>query len=328
MNFNKKLNIFLNLINKSKNILLINHTRMDWDAYWSTSAFYKIMKKLWKNITFINEEWFLNKFNFIKYDIEIKNKIDKKKFNYDLIISFDAGSEEQLWDIFLKNKGLFYSKDFIVIDHHETNTWFWKINLIKKESSSTCEFLFEIIKELNFKKYIDKDIATLLLTWIITDTNIFYNRNTNSQTLLNAGELMWLWADSKLPIFNFFRKRNFNKTKLWWEILKDIKKTDNSKIVWGLVKDKYLKKTNTIKDDLNWLINEFLANIEWAEVCFLLYQINQNSVKASLRSNNIDVAKIASIFWWWWHKLAAWFIKKDNIKTIEKELLNILKKEI
>jgi|GEM_PF-4516146 hypothetical protein len=46
--------------------------------------------------------------------------------------------------------------------------------------------------KLDFEKYIDKEIATLLIAGIHTDTNIFYNQNTTPNTLKVASELVKL----------------------------------------------------------------------------------------------------------------------------------------
>jgi phosphoesterase RecJ-like protein len=313
------------LINNSKKILLINHIRMDGDAFWSLIAFYKVLEKLWKIIKATNNEKSPDAFNFLWNKDIIVHNLDIEKFSPDLIIALDAWWEEQLWEIYQKNIKLFKEKEFVVIDHHITNKWYWKLNIIDTNASSTCELIFEILEKLELVKYIYKEIATLLITWIITDTNIYYNSNTTSKTLEIASKLVRLWADYRSPIFHLFRKKEFNKSKLWWEILKNIKSTPNKKIVRVIVKDEYFEKTNTIRKDLTWLINEFLANIEWNEVSFLLYSLENWKIKASFRSQWIDISKICSKFWWWWHKQAAGFISDKNIETVEKMILEKLK---
>jgi len=58
--------------------------------------------------------------------------------------------------------------------------------------SSTCEFVYYILQELNLDQHVDSKIATLLLTGINTDTNIYYNANTTYETFLAAAELFKL----------------------------------------------------------------------------------------------------------------------------------------
>lgn len=94
----------------------------------------------------------------------------------------------------------------IVIDHHPSNPKFWTHNLIYPKQSSTCEILYNILKEFWYDKYINGKIATCLLMWIITDTNSFINTNSSSDALQAAWELMDKWASHQKIIFNLFRK--------------------------------------------------------------------------------------------------------------------------
>lgn len=326
MDYKDQTKNLLKLINSSEKILLINHVRMDPDAYWSLIGLYYVLEKLWKDIRATNDYSTPEDFSFLWWENIIEKDLDIKEFNPDLIISLDAWSVGQLWLTYVRNKDFIHSKDFVVIDHHITNDWFWSLNIIDKKASSTCELIYNIIKDIKLDHLLDEKIATLLITWIITDTNIYYNANTSPKTLKVASELAELWANSRLPIFHFYRKKEFNKTKLWWEILKDIKKSDDSKIVWCDIKEEYFEKTNTSTSDLTGLINEFLANIEDSEVCFMLYSLDNWKIKASLRSKRLDIAQVCSIFWWWWHKLAAWFTSRDDLDTVKEKLLKELKK--
>lgn len=319
---------FWKLIKNSERILLINHIKMDWDALGSLLAFKKVLRKLWwKTVECVNDEVPPFYLKFILWKKEFQKDLDIKAFNPDLIISFDAADTPQLWETYQKYKEVFYKTDFVVIDHHITNPGFWDINLIDTQASSTCEITYEIIKELSFEKYIDSEIATLIMTGIMTDTNIFYNKNTTPKTLRVWAELLEYGADQRSIIFHLFRKKEFNKSKLWGEILKDLKQEKSWKIVWAIVPKKYLEKTDTFVEDISWLTNEFLANIEGAEVWFLLYEARSGEIKASFRSNSeyVDVAELCKKFGWGWHKLAAGFRKEGELEEIEAEILEKLK---
>jgi len=300
---------------------------MDGDAMWALLAFRKILRKLWwKTIECVNDDIPPFYLKFLLKKKEFRRNLNIKEFNPDLIISFDAADTKQLWKQYQENKEIFFEKNFIVIDHHITNTGFWDINFIDTNASSSCEVTYKIIKELSFEKYIDSEIATLIMTGIMTDTNIFYNKNTTPRTVRTAAELLDYGADQRSIIFNLFRKKWFNKSKLWGKILQNLQEIKNGKIVWATVPKIYLEETNTFIEDISWLVNEFLANIEWVDVCFLLYEGRNGEIKASFRSNNdyINVANFCEGFWWWGHKLAAGFRKVGKLQDIEKEILTKL----
>lgn len=317
------------LINTSKKILLINHIRMDMDAFWSLSAVYDILKVLNKEVRAINDVAPIENYAFIWYNHIIEPELDMVKFNPDLIISFDAASLAQLWNSYKNNIEIFNNTDFVVIDHHKTNPWFWSINIVNPEYSSTCELTYDILKELNLEKHIDSKIATSLLSWIYTDTNVFYNSNTTSNTHYVTGKLIEAWANFRKPYYEFYKKKTLSWSRLWWEILANHMKISNDqKIVWATIKKEVFIKTSTNERQLTWLISEFFANIAWVEIAFISHEIEDSLVKTSFRSTEkYDISKIAEYFWWWWHKQAAWFTSTNDIDTVELEISEKLKKE-
>lgn len=319
---------FSKLLEKSNTVLLMNHIRMDPDAYGSLSAFYFILEWLGKKVYAINDEEEPIHFTNFSWKSFINPHIDIEKCNPDLIISLDSASEKQLWESYNKISHLKNKVPFVVIDHHITNPLYWDINIVDSDTSSACELSYEIIKFLWYDKYITPNIATLLLAWIHSDTNTFYNTNTSPKTLRIAADLIEMWARNKEIIFELFRKKSLEKVKLWWNVLSQIKTDSNGEIARVTVKKNQYENTN-IKDQwLKWLINEFIANIEWVRVGFMLYEIGENEVKASVRCNDesIDVSEICALFWWGWHKLASGFTFTGKIEEIEKLLLNKIKK--
>ena len=317
------------LIEKSNKILLVNHIKMDADALGSMLGFYKILEKIYeKDIKMTNDSLPPKNLEFLKDSKLVDNKLDLKEFNPDLIISFDAASKDRLWKIFSENKEIFKKANFVVIDHHISNTWFWDINIINPKSSSTCELVFDILKFLKFDYLIDEDIATYLLVWIITDTNNFSNSNLTKKTFDTAASLLKKKARHEEIIINLYKKNSFSKIKLWGEILKNIKKTQDNSIVWGIVPQELFLKTSSSYEDLDSFIDEFLVTVDGVKIVFILYDMWEEWVKWSFRSLNskYSVAEFTKIFGWGWHSMAAWFLQKNkNIYELEAEVLLALK---
>lgn len=325
----ENINKLWELIKSSNRILLINHIRMDMDAFWSLSAIYDIFIKMWKNVKAINDELPLETYAFTWYNKIIEPELDLNKFNPELIISFDAASLGQLWNSYKDNIKIFNNTNFVVLDHHKTNPWFWKINIINSNYSSTCELTYDILTELNLDKYITSKIATSLICGIYTDTNIFYNSNTTSNTHYVTWKLIELWADFRKPNFEFYKKKTFSQSKLWGEILaNNMNISDDWKVIWATVSKDIFTKTNSQDRQLTWLISEFFANIEWVEICFISHEIENNIIKTSFRSTpKYDVSYIAQKFWWGGHKQAAWFSSEKQLNEVEKDILEVIKKE-
>ena len=63
------------------------------------------------------------------------------------------------------------------------------------------------------------------------------------------------------------------------------------------------------------------------EVAFLLKEIDNKTFKVSMRSKNIDVAEVCSIFNGGGHKFAAGCIVKGSVEEGVKKLLAEIKKQ-
>lgn len=321
---------FRNYLQNSKKILLVNHRKMDWDAFGSLSWFYCILQKMWDyNIFAINDEKTPENLSFLNNEEIFTPDLNLFEFKPDLIISFDVASIEQLWDIYKNNLQIFTNTTWVNIDHHISNNLFWNINIVDISASSTCEIVWKIIKKFDLQKYVDEKISTFLLTWIITDTNSFLNTNSSSSSLLSASQLMSYNPRHQDIIINLFKKKSYNRLKLWGRILESLKDIKNGKIIRNVVPKTLFIQTKTTDKDISWLIDEFLTTIDWLEVWFLLYEIDNKKIKWSFRSKNekINLNNFCSKWWWWWHQRASWFlIEWKNLFEVENEVIEELKK--
>jgi len=316
---------------------------MDPDAFGSLSAFYYILKSKWYQVVAVNDMMPPESFAFLEASDIFQTDLDISAFNPDLIISFDASSLDQLWDQYKNNLETFQSTDFYVIDHHASNHGFGQYNIVDPEASSTCEITLKIIEQLGLQNVMTPKIATLLTAGLHTDTNIYYNQNTSPDTLRAWAKLMEYWADFRLPMFEFFKKKTFNKTKLWGQLLSNIQslplhsvtstpftkgRENNEYIYYWIISEQMFSDTHTTQEDASWIINEFLANMEGMQVCFLIYPLPNWETKVSMRSSATDVSAIASSHGWGGHKLAAWYQTKLSPQQTAENLLAQLKKEL
>ena len=324
----KEKELFKNILTKSKKIVLVNHRRMDPDAFWSLSWFYYILKQLWSYWLFVtNEETTPESFKFLNDEEIFTPNLDFSLIKPDLIITFDVASIEQLWQIYTNNLDYFKNTLWVNLDHHISNELFWNINIVDTNSSSTCEIVWDLIKEFNYTHLVNQKISSFLLAWLITDTNSFFNSNTSSKAFLTASEIMSFKPKHQEIIINFFKKKPYNRLKLWWKILESLKDIKDSKIVWNIVPKSLFIQTQTTNKDITWLLDEFLMTINTLEVWFLLYELDDWSIKWTFRAKSdlIDLSLFCSNWWWWWHKRASGFvINWKNIYEVEAEVINKL----
>jgi hypothetical protein len=130
-------------------------------------------------------------------------------------------------------------------------------------------------------------------------------------------------------IINLFKKKPYNRIKLWWRILESLKDMDNWRIIRNVIPKSLFIQTWTTDKDISGLIDEFLTTIDTLEIWFLLYEIDYKKVKWSFRwkTDKINLDEFCSKWWWWWHKKASWFIIEwKNIYEIEQEVIEELNK--
>ena len=122
--------------------------------------------------------WMPNSMNLLIEHIEKSNLIFCVDFSQKCRID-----EELVKLIENKNKTIF------VIDHHLEESEFKGFNFINNLATSTCEMLYEVLKNIN-KKEITEDIAKCIYVGIITDTGKFMTSNMNYHVHEIAAELL------------------------------------------------------------------------------------------------------------------------------------------
>ncbi len=173
------LKTIIDTIVKYKNIVIISHVNPDGDALGSSLALYMFSKKIGANPKVIipNDypsflSWMPSIQDVIIYDRSQENAkqimSDAELFCY---LDFNTESRTGV----LHNDLCHFSKTpKLLIDHHiGADLSKFEASISITDISSTSEIVAELIKFYGFEKYLDDDIASCLLTGLITDTGSF-----------------------------------------------------------------------------------------------------------------------------------------------------------
>jgi nanoRNase/pAp phosphatase (c-di-AMP/oligoRNAs hydrolase) len=76
------------------------------------------------NVVAVNDDKNPKDFSFLEVDHIINPELNISEFKPDLIISLDAASLSQLGETYINNEEIFKNTDFVVFDHHITNSGF------------------------------------------------------------------------------------------------------------------------------------------------------------------------------------------------------------
>lgn len=276
----------LELIKSSDTIGVISHKNPDGDNIGSTIAtVLGIRENLNKNIFGIK----VDKIPKYLYFLESLNNISEvSEQDLDLLIYVDCGEISrpgEIGEIFNKR-----AKITLNIDHHKTNEFFADYNFVFPEKSSTCEIVYELFKDMDFK--ISKDVADALLTGINTDTNRFLYESSSSNTLRISADLYDLGANKDFIYKNLYQSKNLDVELLKNKLISRAKFYFNNKVaIIGMFKSDF-ENTNLTMDMLDDLVN-YYRDINGFEVSILFKEIEENFFKGSVRSKEfVDCSKI------------------------------------
>ncbi|HNZ86531.1 MAG TPA: bifunctional oligoribonuclease/PAP phosphatase NrnA [bacterium] len=292
----------------SNKVLLVIHRKPDGDAIGSMLAIKHYLSDLKKQTLCFCIDPIPEHFNYIKEAEYVESNSDKvKNQEFDLCIILDCGDPgmSKIQET-LNNKN--FVNGIVNIDHHATNNNYGDINIVIPKASSTSEIVYLIFKTLKYK--INPNIATCLLTGILTDTNNFTNGGTTQQSIESASELLKIGAN----INQILNANVFNKTidilKLWGEVLKRIAYNKELNMVITAVFAEDIKKFNLENEEATEGISNYLNNLSKEIKCSLVLKDNGlGKVRGSLRTTreDVDVSKIALLLGGGGHKKAAGF---------------------
>ncbi len=297
------------LIQKAKKITLLTHFRPDGDGMSSCAALSHILQALGKQVETIYPN---------KAQLSLKRSpkpiyINKHKQTPDLIIALDTANYGRLY--YPEN---FKNIPLINIDHHISNSINGTCNFIETKSSSTCEILFELLKNW-YPKLINKYVAECLLFGILCDGQVFHTQAITGNTLRVSADLMDLGANLYKLKTELLTDKNPQIITLWGKMMSNINITPKGNAAWTYITQKDLKKYD-IKQAPLLGFNNFLSQIAGIDMTLLFHETDTGQTKVSLRSKKTDVNKLAAKFGGGGHKNAAGILSDKPIMELIKEV--------
>ncbi len=184
----------------------------------------------------------------------------KEKFPADLIITIDCKSLDSLGKVYEQYADLFYETPKINIDNKPANEYYGTINLVDVTASSVAEILSELFQKYE-QQLVDEDMATCLLTGIISKTNSFQHIQTTPHAFLKASELVALGGRQQEVIKNIFKTKSLPLLKLWGRALAKMKIQEDIKLIYSVLNSSDFEKSESTEAEVMPVLKEFLDNI-------------------------------------------------------------------
>ena len=309
-------------IKTAKNVLIVGHINPDSDAISSVGALIEIMIKLKKDYAAYCQDKPLDAYNFLPHEEKILARKDFKLEDFDLLIIVDCGSksrtflDKEIDSIRSKNDSL----SIIEFDHHPKIDDFSDIEIRDPQASSTTEVLYNFFKvnEIGF----NKNIATLILSGILTDTANFLYSSAGEETIAISSEMLEYGAQFPKIVNRIWNNTSLESIRLWSLALNNLQINHKYKIAYSVLPyqdlSEILEKDKFFDSDIFGEIAGFLSNMADVKAVVLIREKEPGLIKGSFRasaySGDIDLSKLAQILGGGGHKKAAGFSVEASIK--------------
>jgi len=225
-----------------------------------------------------------------------KPKHDK----HDLGIILDLDSSERLGDTAMYFE---HCPRVAVIDHHVPHEAPGDLRIIDTSAAATAAILTRLFIELGFE--ITPDMATCLLTGIVTDTGSFRFRNTTPESLHLSAQLLERGGDINRVSEEIFQRKPLSSARLLGGLLEDFILECDGRLCWGALRLQDFESAQASDEDTEGFVNELLS-IQTVQIAALFREPKPHKIRVSLRSRgDFDVAAVAREFGGGGHRNAA-----------------------
>jgi len=299
-------------LKKADRILIISHKSPDGDTVGSALGLYHSFKAIGKIPTVACIDPTPPEFAFMPGVENYQQGVDH--LNYDMIFIVDCGAthltglNEKFPELFDK------SLEVVNIDHHPTNTFFGKYNLVVETAAAATMIVYQMLVDLNLP--LNRQSATCLLTGLYTDTGSFMHSNTDPIAMRIGARLLAKGADLRSISKEIFNTTTISTMRLWGRVLKNTYQTPDE-VTMSVVSKKDFEETGASYSQMTGVV-DYVNSVPNSKYSVILTE-RDDIVKGSLRTLNddVDVSAIASQYGGGGHVKASGFAVKGRL---EKEV--------
>ena len=213
------------LVLEAQCILLTTHAGPDGDAIGSIVGLSIALRAMGKTVAMVCSDPVPQDLTFVPLSDQVRTLHDLAKLPFapDLIIVCDAASLARLGAVYTESQSCFEASPILNLDHHQTNSRFGRVNLVDSTAAATAEIAYELLERLHVT--ITQEIATALMTGLVTDTLGFRTGNVTPRTLTLAAHLLEHGAPLNEIGYRVFHATRYEKLRLWGYGLSNLQRT-------------------------------------------------------------------------------------------------------
>lgn len=194
----------------------------------------------------------------------------------DLLVTLGVARLEDLGKHFEENPKLFYEVPILNIDNHPANENFGEVNLIEIKSCSVSEIVTNLIKSMD-DSLVDENIATHLLTGVISASQNFQNSGTCPKTLETASCLIEGGANHQKIIQHLYKTKDISQIRLLGRILEKLNFDEKKELYSASLTGEDFQTSGASSKDLGPVIEELKFNFWKIPTLLILWESHSSA---------------------------------------------------
>lgn len=267
--------------------VMVSHLKPDGDTLGAGLALGLALKALGKKVWYFQEGTVPRNLRFLPDADLVTNKLPSDLPSNTMFVFGDMANMSRAGETLPSLK----RENVLDIDHHLGNERFGAFNYVIEDECSTGTCVLRLLRELGSE--ITPQIATCILTTIMTDTGGFMHSNTTAEVLRTSGWLVEAGADKEKITEEIFANKRLEAQKLLGAVLTRAVLDDAGRYCWSAIDQALIDELGADYEDTEDIVNQLLA-VEGVEVA-ALFKDFEGAVRVSLRSRGrVNVQAAAS----------------------------------
>lgn len=307
----------LDILNGARRPLLIAHLSPDGDAIGSLLALGGILYRLGKDPILGCQDPVPPNLQFLPHTDRITAAPADE---VDVVVALDSSDPSRLGDVY--HRGRYNRLPLAVIDHHVTNTLFGTVHWVEPAACATAEMVYYLGEALLAPEagpdWMANELATYILTGIVTDTRGFRTSSTNARVMAIVARLVAAGAPLTTITDQVLETRSFDLIRLWGRVLQTVRLDE------GVIS---VVNTQAMRTDLGGLVRaeslvSFLLGAQEASIAAIFTELPDGQVECSFRARpGHDVSRLALELGGGGHPLAAGCTVRGEVEEVRSALV-------
>ncbi len=310
---------FVSAVKSASSVLIGTHLNPDGDALGSALAVSHYLDGLGIPNEVLCHPMPPRNLRFLPGVSRIRQTPKEEKYDLGIVVDLDSPDRLGNTESFFAN-----CEKTIFIDHHVPHDAPGDIRIVDTTAPATAVILARLFNFLGAE--VTSDIATCLITGIVTDTGSFRFRNTTPESLSLAAWLLEQGGNINLVSEQVFQSKPISSARLLGYTLERMQLDCNDQLCWSVLTNEDFETNHAVDEDTEGFVNELLF-IETVQIAAIFREPKRGKIRCSVRSRgDYDVAAVARIFGGGGHRNAAGCTFEGPVEEAVEKLVDELRR--